>query len=96
MLVTTPSGPRIWQLEPPAEPDALGGHASEAWAAAFSPDGKVLATGSDDTGERQTIKFWDPASGKPLAGWKGHTAMVAALAFSPDGRMLASGSLDSG
>ena len=96
VLVTTPSGPRIWRLEPPAEPDALGGHASEAWAAAFSPDGKVLATGSDDTGERQTIKFWDPASGMPLTGWKGHTAMVAALAFSPDGRMLASGSLDSG
>ncbi len=96
VLVTAPSGPRIWRLEPPAEPAALGGHAVEAWAAAFSPDGKVLATGSDDTGERQTIKLWDPASGKALAGWKGHTATVATLAFSPDGRILASGSLDSG
>ncbi len=96
VLVTSPSGPRIWRLEPPAEPAALGGHAVEAWAVAFSPDGKVLATGSDDTGERQTIKLWDPASSKPLAGWKGQTATVATLAFSPDGQILASGSLDSG
>ena len=96
LLVTASSGPRVCRLEPKAEPDALGGHSAEAWAAAFAPDGQVLATGSDDTGERQTIKLWDPASGRLLAGWKGHTATVAALAFSPDGRLLASGSLDSG
>jgi len=88
--------PRIWRLDPPTAPNALAGHAAEAWAAAFSPDGKVLATGSDDTHERQTIKLWDPATGRLLAGWKAHTATVAALAFSPDGRVLASGSLDSG
>ena len=41
--------PRIWRLDPPSAPDALAGHTAEAWAAAFSPDGKVLATGSDDT-----------------------------------------------
>ena len=96
LLVTTPSGPRIWRLEPPAEPVALGGHSAEAWAATFSPDGKVLATGSDDTGERETIKLWDPESGRLLHGWRGHTATVATLAFNPDGGILASGSLDSG
>ena len=58
--------------------------------------GMELVTGSDDTGERQTIKLWDPASGKLLAGWKAQTATVAALASSPDGRLLASGSLDAG
>ncbi len=88
--------PRIWRLDPTAAPDLLAGHTAEAWAAAFSPDGKVLATGSDDTRERRTIKLWDTASGQLLAGWKGHTATVAALAFSPDGRVLASASLDSG
>ena len=88
--------PRIWRLDPPTAPDALAGHGAEAWAAAFAPDGKVLATGSDDTHERQTIKLWDLDSGRLLAGWKGHTATVAALAFSPDGHRLASGSLDSG
>ena len=88
--------PRIWRLDPTTAPDALAGHAAEAWASAFSPDGKVLATGSDDTREPQTIKLWDPASGRLLAGWKGHTATVSALAFSPEGRTIASGSLDSG
>ncbi len=88
--------PRIWRLDPPSEPEALAGHTAEAWSAAFSPDGSVLATGSDDTRERQTIRLWDPASGRLVAGWKAHTATVSALAFSPDGKMLASGSLDSG
>lgn len=85
----------IWKLDPPAETEVLPGHRAEAWAAAFCPDGKFLATASDDIGERATIRFWDPASGKQLAGWKGHASMVSALAFSPDGRTLASASLDS-
>ncbi|HKI17465.1 MAG TPA: WD40 repeat domain-containing protein, partial [Isosphaeraceae bacterium] len=96
LILATGTTPRVWRLDPPTAPDALAGHASEAWAAAFSPDGKVLATGSDDTKERQTIKLWDPASGRLLAGWKGHTATVTALAFSPDGKLLASSSLDEG
>jgi len=96
LLVANVTGPRIWRLDLPTAPDAVAGHASEAWAAAFAPDGNVLATGSDDTKERQTIKLWEKASGRLSAGWKAHTATVAALAFSPDGRVLASGSLDSG
>jgi len=96
LVIAGGTAPRIWRLDPPAAPDALAGHTAEAWAAAFSPDGKVLATGSDDTGEGRTIKLWNTASGQVLAGWKGHTATVAALTFSPDGRVLASASLDSG
>ena len=88
--------PRLWRLKPPSPPDALTGHTAEAWCAAFSPNGKILATGSDDTHERQTIKLWDRESGELLAGWKAHTATVASLAFSPDGQILASGSLNSG
>ena len=85
--------PRIWHFNPLPEPPSPVGHKDEAWAVAYSPDGKILATGGDDTDERQTIKLWDPATGQLLRGWNGGEGTVSSLAFSPDGRMLASGQL---
>lgn len=55
---------------------------------AFSPDGKVLATGGD------TVKLWDVETGKNVAILHGHSKRVTALAFSPNGKRIASGSLD--
>lgn len=58
---------------------------------AYSPDGKFVATGSDD----KTIRFWDVATGKEMAVLAGHERDVISLAFSPDMKTLASGSWDS-
>ncbi|MHB1560748.1 MAG: WD40 repeat domain-containing serine/threonine protein kinase [Isosphaeraceae bacterium] len=95
-LLTGRDGPRIWRVDPETESLEPAGHSDEAWAVAFSPAGRILASGSDDTHERRTIKLWDPATGRELAGWKGHTATVAAIAFSPDGRLMATVSFDAG
>jgi WD40 repeat protein len=42
---------------------ALKGHTAPVGPMAFSPDGKVLATGADDG----TVRLWDPRTGKELA-----------------------------
>ncbi len=54
---------------------------------AFSPDGRILATG----GAGNLVKLWDAATGKLRRVLKGHSMRVASVAFSPDGRTVASG-----
>jgi WD40 repeat protein len=68
----------------------LAGHSGSVMAVAFSPDGKRIASGSDDG----TIKLWDAATGEPQKTLAGHSAWVTAVAFSPDGKRIASGSND--
>jgi WD40 repeat protein len=68
----------------------LRGHSDIVTSVAFSPDGKRLATGSED----HTAKVWDTASGKELLTLRGHSGGVYGVAFSPDGKRLATASED--
>ncbi len=68
----------------------LKGHAAQVASVTFSPDGKMLASGSWDS----TIKLWDAQTQRELATLKGDWVRVHSVAFSPDGKTLASGGLD--
>ena len=65
------------------------GHQSSVISIAFSPDGKSILTGSDDT----TAKLWD-ISGNLLRTFQGHQSSVISVAFSPDGKSILTGSDD--
>lgn len=50
---------RLWVLHDVGTPRALLGHKGAAFAVAFRPDGKILASGGSDG----TVRLWEPSTG---------------------------------
>ena len=67
----------------------LEGHTDRVLSVAFSPDRKILASGSWDN----AVKLWDVMTKENIDTFR-HTRRVKSLAFSPDGTILASGGND--
>jgi hypothetical protein len=68
----------------------LTGHTDWVVGVAFSPDGTLLATASDD----RTARLWDTGTGALARTLTGHTKTVSGVVFSPDGALLATASID--
>ena len=86
-----------------AHKKTLNGHQHRVYSVAFSPDGKTLASGSDDN----TVRLWRVDTGETERILTGHAGEfegidngpssiegVKSVAFSPDGKTLASGGGD--
>jgi WD40 repeat protein len=85
-----PGEVKIWDARTGQETLTLKGHTDAVLSVVFSPDGKRLASASDD----KTVKVWDAQTGRELLTLKEHTKRVRSVVFSPDCKRLASASED--
>lgn len=91
-----PIAPTVRSTIAPTQPPlgttfyAYHGHTTKIRVLAWSPDGKHIASGSDD----YTAQVWDAATGKNPIIYRGHTSFVEGVTWSPDSKQVASGCAD--
>src|SRR5262249_16274312 len=81
---------KIWDLATGQLISDLPGHPGHLECVAYSPGGRLLASGSAD----KTVRIWDLATEQEIGTLVGHSDWVRDVSFSPDVRPLASSSLD--
>jgi outer membrane protein assembly factor BamB len=81
---------KVWNRQSNSERGKLEGHTNKVFCAAFSPDGRTLATGSAD----RTIRLWNIETMQEQSVLSGHSDAISSLSWSSDGRTFASASWD--
>jgi WD40 repeat protein len=80
----------VWNLPNGDMHGILEGHEAGIDGLAFSPNGKLLASASDDF----TVRIWNVDTSEQLRVLSDHTSYAVSVSFSPDGERLASASYD--
>ncbi len=87
---STTTGPPSTSHATPVPQGTVFGHVLPVYAIAWSPDGKRIASASQDG----TVHVWDAATGHRSFRYHGHRGSVNAVAWSPNGSYIASASSD--
>ena len=83
---------KFWNVKTWAEESRLADQLGTIRCLAFSPDGKILASG--DTYSFPTVNLWDVSKQEVVFTLRGHGRSIHGLDFSPDGKLLATGAGD--
>lgn len=88
--VTAHNSVQVWDATTGQTLLTYSGSSGQAYALAWSPDGKRIASGGDDN----IVRVWDASTGQTILQYRGHNDIVFKVAWSPDGTMIASASVD--
>src|SRR5262245_22297004 len=80
---------KLWGVATQRQLATLKGHKGFIFAAAFSPDGTLLATAGEEA-----VRLWEVPSGRERGVLRGHKEGIFCAAFAPDGKTLVTGSTD--
>ena len=82
---------RLWNVKTGEIIKTLEGHTENVDCAAFSPDGKTIATSARD----KTVRLWNVRTGRHVRTITDYNDSISSLVYSPDGKKVIIGGEDS-